>query len=243
MPNASSECSGTYSNDPKTTGCKAGLSSFELWQQYSYNATTKAKWAGWQVRSHAASLSMQFVAITAINSQHVHVHAFVHLSILSIAQGQVGVTMPPAWASELKRYYYAAVSHTDEMMGAVIAAVRTRGEEQRTIIAVVGESKTMMQMVALVCPCLPLSYICPCLTSALLSHLPLSYICPSLTSALLLHLPFSHICLSLTSALLSHLPCPGDHGWHLDEQGMFAKCTLFGTSLPPQHLMQQSQFE
>ena len=118
MPDASSECSGTFSNTSPngSHGCVGGDSSFELWQQYTYNESIQ--WGGWT--------------------------------------GAVGQTLREDWASELKRYYYAAVSHTDEMVGAVLAAVRLRGDEGNTIVAVIG-----------------------------------------------------------------------DHGWHLDDQGMFAKCTLF----------------
>eukprot|EP00937_MAST-01D_sp_MAST-1D-sp2_P002994 g2994.t1 len=77
--------------------------------------------------------------------------------------GAVGQTMREDRAAELKRYYYAAVSHTDELVGAVLEAVRARGDENNTVVALLG-----------------------------------------------------------------------DHGWHLDEQGMFAKCTLFeaGTRAP-----------
>lgn len=48
MPNASTECSGTYASDP-SGGCEAGHGSFELWQQYSYNSSAAAekKWDGW----------------------------------------------------------------------------------------------------------------------------------------------------------------------------------------------------
>jgi iduronate 2-sulfatase len=56
--------------------------------------------------------------------------------------GLVGTTMDPAWAAELKRFYYAALSHTDEMVGSVLAAVKARGDEGNTIVAFVGDHGT-----------------------------------------------------------------------------------------------------
>lgn len=67
--------------------------------------------------------------------------------------------MPEAWARQLKRFYLAAVTHTDELFGRVLNAVAARGEEGNTVVAVVG-----------------------------------------------------------------------DHGWHLGEQGMWAKCTEFNAA-------------
>ena len=82
MPMAATECAGGKV-------CHPGLSSMELWQQYTYNHSTSNSWEGWE--------------------------------------GKIGSTMNPRWAAELKRFYYAALSHTDEMVGAVLAAVRARG--------------------------------------------------------------------------------------------------------------------
>lgn len=54
MPSAASECSGTWSPTAATHGCHANQSSFELWEQYSYNKTTPGGWGGWQGMQHAA---------------------------------------------------------------------------------------------------------------------------------------------------------------------------------------------
>eukprot|EP00040_Diaphanoeca_grandis_P030617 m.181369 g.181369 ORF g.181369 m.181369 type:complete len:677 (-) comp32060_c0_seq1:7-2037(-) len=112
MPDAASECAGGG------TKCSPGHSSFELWEQYTFNMTTPLRWSGWN--------------------------------------GTLNHTLPSAWAIELRRFYYASVSHTDAMFGRVLDALAERDDAKSTVVVVIG-----------------------------------------------------------------------DHGWHLGEQGMWAKCTNF----------------
>lgn len=70
--------------------------------------------------------------------------------------GEINTSLPDVWAVTLKRYYQAAVSHTDMLFGEVLDAVHARGDYDNTIIVMFG-----------------------------------------------------------------------DHGWHLAESGMWAKCTNF----------------
>lgn len=119
MPNASSECAGAFKRGTPTSGCLAGHSSMEMWQQYTYNGSKVSNdvggWGGWR--------------------------------------GTVGKTLRSDWAAEVKRYYYAAVSHTDEMIGAVLAAVRARGEEQNTIVAFIGDHGWHLDELGMWCKC------------------------------------------------------------------------------------------
>ena len=97
MPAASTECSGGKR-------CMPGHGSFELWEQYTFNATQPA-WNRWD--------------------------------------GLLTDALSESRAAELRRYYFAAVSHTDEIMGNVLAAVSRRAASKLDaappVIAVIGD--------------------------------------------------------------------------------------------------------
>ena len=135
MPSVASECAGTYQNDP-SGGCLADHGSFEMWQQYlgGFNASS----------SHNQEVFAQKL-----------VGAAPPRAGWGGWNGAVNTSLPDSQIRELRQYYFAAVSHTDEMLGRVIDAAVGPGPNDTIVVLV------------------------------------------------------------------------GDHGWHLSENAMWAKCTLF----------------
>ena len=50
-------------------------------------------------------------------------------------KGDINTTLPADWSANLRRYYYAAVTHTDEMVGRVLGTIKQLGIENNTIVA------------------------------------------------------------------------------------------------------------
>ena len=127
MPSVASECAGTYQNNP-TGGCLANHGSFEMWEQYlgGFNAST-LNVRGDPIKPQAGWGGWN---------------------------GAVNTSLPDQQIRELRQYYFAAVTHTDEVLGKVIDAA-------------VGPTDDVVVILV------------------------------------------------------------GDHGWHLSDNGMWAKCTNF----------------
>lgn len=89
MPLAATECAGGK--------CLPGLSSLELWEQYSFNATMPQHWNGWDGNVTESPLSRDL-------------------------------------ADTLRRYYFAAVSHTDAMLGRMLDAIEALGATNNTVV-------------------------------------------------------------------------------------------------------------
>ena len=121
MPSVASECAGTYQSDPGG-GCLANHGSFELWQQYlgGFNAS----------RSNIGE--KRFTPT--------------HSSMVGAAppragwggwNGAVNTSLSDQQIRELRQYYYAAVTHTDEVLGKVIDAAV--GPTDDTVVVLVGD--------------------------------------------------------------------------------------------------------
>ena len=121
MPSVAAECAGTFAPGP-TSGCVQNHGSFELWQQYI---------GGFNSTAHAAQTSD-----TVLGSSRAHPAR----PGWSGWDGAINTSISDQHTRELRQYYFAAVSHTDEILGNVIKALSSL-EAGRTIIALVGARK------------------------------------------------------------------------------------------------------
>eukprot|EP01050_Picozoa_sp_SAG11_P025939 SAG11_NODE_6034_length_1405_cov_1.530628_1_plen_387_part_01 len=67
--------------------------------------------------------------------------------------GAPGTALPPPLVRELRRAYYAAVSHTDEQLGKVLGALRGSGLSGDTVVALWGDVRTLSAAVSPRAPC------------------------------------------------------------------------------------------
>ena len=66
--------------------------------------------------------------------------------------GAPGTVLPPDYVKELRRAYYSAVSHTDDQVGKVMAALKASRFAANTVVSIWGVRRTN-----LLCACLLLS--------------------------------------------------------------------------------------
>ena len=114
MPSVAAECAGTFKSD-RSGGCVAQHGSFELWQQYQ---------GGFNATGHRPVASLASLGAKGPGGW-------------SGWSGARDTSLPDAHARELKQYYSAAVSHTDELFGKVLAAAGGAGA--RTIVVLAGD--------------------------------------------------------------------------------------------------------
>ena len=121
MPSVATECAGTYANIT-TGGCVAEHGSFELWQQYGggFNDSSPDSVA-MVVPSSARSSGSERTP-----------------SGWGGWEGAVNTSLSDQHIRELRQYYFAAVSHTDELLGNVMKSL-SAAEAQRTIMMLVGD--------------------------------------------------------------------------------------------------------
>jgi iduronate 2-sulfatase len=67
--------------------------------------------------------------------------------------GVINTSIPDPWAVTLKRYYQAAVSHTDLLFGEVLDAVRARGDFDNTIVVMFGDHGWHLAEMGMWCKC------------------------------------------------------------------------------------------
>eukprot|EP00912_Choanoflagellata_sp_UC4_P001562 UC4_evm3s991 len=67
--------------------------------------------------------------------------------------GKINTSIPDEWSINLKRYYKAAVSHTDSLFGRLIDAVKARGDYGNTIVVVLGDHGWHLSEHAQWCKC------------------------------------------------------------------------------------------
>ena len=70
--------------------------------------------------------------------------------------GAPGTVLPPDYVKELRRAYYSAVSHTDDQVGKVMAALKASRFAANTVVSIWGVRRTN-----LLCACLLLSLRMP----------------------------------------------------------------------------------
>ena len=122
MPTVASECAGTYKSD-KGGGCLANHGSFELWQQYG---------GGFNTTTHPHTNDQNYH-----NPGHLEQKPNYHTpGGWDGWIGQANHTLSDVRARELRRFYFAAVSHTDELIGRVVAAAEENSGPNNTIIVV-----------------------------------------------------------------------------------------------------------
>eukprot|EP01047_Picozoa_sp_COSAG01_P071604 COSAG01_NODE_11160_length_1991_cov_1.678986_2_plen_321_part_00 len=120
MPSVASECAGTFRNDI-SGGCIADHGSFELWQQYDGGFPTSA----------------------ALSPSHVDSGSRPQRPGWGQWDGAVNTSLSAQHIQELRQYYFAAVSHTDEIFGKVIDAAAAAATDSGPIIALVGEPRNL----------------------------------------------------------------------------------------------------
>ena len=67
--------------------------------------------------------------------------------------GSINTTMPADMAKTLRQFYYAGVSHTDELFGRLLAALDATGQRNKTIVAVLGDHGWHLDTKGLWCKC------------------------------------------------------------------------------------------